>query len=173
LERIPDLTDLRLKTVPPVKYSRSALGGTFDHLHVGHKRLIATAAAVSDEILIGVTSDEFVLRSKGSKAQSFEERKAALVRYLSEIDALERSRIVPLDDPFGPALTEVGLDAIFVTVDTVGNALELNRARRGSGLRALEIVIVPKAFSEAGGFVSSTRIRAGEIDEGGKAVRLP
>ena len=156
-----------------MKYSKSTLGGTLDHLHVGHKRLIATAAAVSNEILIGVTSDEFLLRSKGSKAQSFEERKAALVRYLSEIDALKRSRIASLDDPFGPALTEVGLDAIFVTVDTVGNALELNRARRGSGLRALEIVIVPKAFSEAGGFVSSTRIRAGEIDEGGKAVRLP
>lgn len=133
--------------------------------------MIATAAAASDELLIGVTSDEFVRRSKGSEAQSFEERKAALVRYLSEIGALEKSKIATLHESFGPALADAGLDAIFVTVDTIENAIELNRARRGSGLKALEIVIVPKVFSEAGGFVSSTRIRAGEIDEGGKAVR--
>jgi len=133
--------------------------------------LIALAAATSREILIGITSDEFARKSKGRGVADFENRRKELVRYLSEIDALGRSRIVTLDDAFGPALTERELDAIFVTVDTVGNAIELNRARRESGLKALEIVIVPKVLSQAGGFVSSTRIRAGEIDEEGRPIR--
>lgn len=137
---------------------------------MGHKRLIAIAAALSDEVTLGITSDWFAKSMKGAEVQSYEERRMAVNDYLSQIGARDRIQVVVLEDVFGPTLKDKALDAIFVTVDTVQNALKLNQVRRQSGLRPLEVVIVPKVLAEAGGFVSSTRIRAGEIDSDGRSV---
>lgn len=160
--------NLSLRTLPPVRYARTALGGTFDRLHIGHQRLISVAAALSDELLIGLTSDEFVRKTKAEGVQGLEERKKGVVQYLSSIGALNRSEIVVIQDAFGPASKDERLDAIVVTTDTVGNALKLNRVRRQGGLPPLEVVIVPMVLAETGGPVSSTRVRNGEIDAGGK-----
>ncbi len=52
---------------PPI-YPVVALGGTFDHLHAGHKILLSMAAWITDEkVIIGVTGnvaddDEMLLR---------------------------------------------------------------------------------------------------------------
>jgi len=137
---------------------------------VGHKRLIAIAAALSDEVILGITSDWFAKSMKRADVQSCEERRMAVNDYLSQIGARDRIQVVVLEDAFGPTVKDKALDAIFVTVDTVQNALRLNQVRRQSGLRPLEVVIVPKVLAEAGGFVSSTRIRAGEIDADGRSV---
>jgi cytidyltransferase-like protein len=156
--------------LPSVKYARSALGGTFDRLHIGHKRLIAVAVALSDGIILGITSDEFAKSMRRASVQSLEERRTAVDDYLSQIGARDKVQVVVLEDTFGPALENKILEAIFVTVDTVENALKLNQARRQAGLRSLEVVIVPKVLAQAGGFVSSTRIRAGEIDADGRSI---
>ena len=42
------------------KYKRAAVGGTFDILHVGHKHLLGNSFQISEEVVIGVTSDNFV-----------------------------------------------------------------------------------------------------------------
>ena len=42
------------------KYKRGAVGGTFDILHIGHKHLLETTFRISDEVIIGVSSDNFV-----------------------------------------------------------------------------------------------------------------
>ena len=42
------------------KYKRAAVGGTFDILHIGHKHLLETSFQISEEVVIGVTSDNFV-----------------------------------------------------------------------------------------------------------------
>ncbi len=42
------------------KYKRGAVGGTFDILHMGHKHLLETTFRISDEVIIGVSSDNFV-----------------------------------------------------------------------------------------------------------------
>jgi pantetheine-phosphate adenylyltransferase len=132
--------------------------------------LMAVAAALSDEVTLGITSDEFAKSMKRAGVQSFDERKMAVDDYLSQIGARDKIQVVVLEDAFGPALKDKALDAIFVTVDTVENALKLNQARRQAGLHPLEVVIVPKVLAQAGGFVSSTRIRAGEIDADGRSV---
>ena len=47
----------------------SALGGTFSFFHKGHQFLLINALKSSKELLIGITSDEFV--RKGSKCLAF------------------------------------------------------------------------------------------------------
>ena len=39
------------------KYSKVCLGGTFDKMHLGHESLLRTAFSLSEEIIIGLTSD--------------------------------------------------------------------------------------------------------------------
>ena len=44
------------------RFRLAVLGGTFDHLHIGHHALLASAFGVGDEVAIGVTTDRFVAR---------------------------------------------------------------------------------------------------------------
>ena len=40
------------------KFSKVCLGGTFDQLHIGHKSLLEMAFSTSNEVIIGLTSDQ-------------------------------------------------------------------------------------------------------------------
>ena len=58
------------------KYSGICLGGTFDHLHSGHKVLLSQAALlVSKRILCGVTGDALLQKKANSQElETFEKR---------------------------------------------------------------------------------------------------
>ena len=45
-----------------MKYERVAVGGTFDHFHKGHEKLLNKAFEIGTYILVGVKSNEFVGR---------------------------------------------------------------------------------------------------------------
>ncbi|MGZ7050297.1 MAG: adenylyltransferase/cytidyltransferase family protein, partial [Methanobacterium sp.] len=42
-----------------MKFKNVAVGGTFDHFHKGHEKLINKAFEIGHNVLIGVTSDKF------------------------------------------------------------------------------------------------------------------
>ncbi len=60
------------------------LGGTFDHLHEGHKLLLKTALSISEKVEIGLTSQE-LLKNKQffSKLEDYKTRKANLELFIS------------------------------------------------------------------------------------------
>ena len=142
------------------RYSKVAVGGTFDKFHDGHKKLLSTAFELGNRIEIGVTSDAF----GGLKGEidSCEERMNNLKLFFKD---KSNFRVVSLDDPFGTTIYEADFDAIVVSEETEPTAMKINEIRLSKGMNPLDIIVVSFVLAEDGNPISSTRIRRGEIDK--------
>ncbi|MHC1601336.1 MAG: phosphopantetheine adenylyltransferase [Candidatus Nezhaarchaeales archaeon] len=150
-----------------------AVGGTFDRLHKGHKELLKLAFKISHRVIIGVTSDKMVARSKGdSTIGSFEERKRKLEEWIEKEEMCKTAEyeVVMIDDVYGTAIYDEKLEALVVSEETFPRALTINRLRVKRGLKPLVVVVTPMVLAYDGKPISSTRIRRGEIDEEGRPL---
>lgn len=146
------------------------IGGTFNILHKGHKKLIEKALKSSDPdglVFIGVTTDEFLIKKKKSK--SYEVRVKNLESYLKQTKYFNRVKIKPIDDKFGPALTE-DFDIIIVSPETYKTAVVINNIRLGHGLKPMKIIKISYVLAEDGKPISSSRIIKKEIDKDGNLI---
>ena len=146
-----------------------AVGGTFDLLHSGHYELLEKALGIGERVTVGLATDEFVSQMyKDHKVADYETRLGVLEGFLADRNALERTEIVPLKDPFGSAAYESDFDAIVVSRETELGAERINEIRRTKDMRELAVVVIEMVLSEDGVPISSTRIRQGIIDRHGK-----
>lgn len=155
------------------KYSKVAVGGTFDELHRGHKALISKAFEVGENVVIGLSSDKFVSKmSKAHKTANYDERYNELQTYLEKSGLASRAEIVPLGDPYGLTISGKGLGAIVVSKETEVIAEKINEIRKKAGLNLLKIVTVDMVQAENCIPISTTRIRKGEIDRNGHMMKI-
>jgi len=147
------------------------VGGTFDHIHKGHKLLIDTALQTAGEngfVFIGITSGPLISYKK--RIKSFENRKRQVEHYLKDKDFNCRVQIESIFTVFGPTLT-LDFDAIIISPETEKNARMINHERIRKGLKEMKIIKIPYVLSDDGLPISSTRIRNGVIDEEGHLIR--
>lgn len=138
------------------------LGGTFDHLHQGHKRLLRMAYALSKNLAIGLTTENLLKHKQYSdKIQTYQERKRNLEKYLEEIHAFSEEciKILPLKDFSGPAIEQNTMEALICSQETYQNAERINKIRSKKGISPLVIIVVPLIRNSKGEKVSSTNIR--------------
>ena len=136
------------------------MGGTFDHLHDGHKYLIETALSISNQVVIGLTSQKMLKRKKvASKIEVYDTRKKNLENFISSITELDRVKIVELNDPYGPPIKEPEYEGLIASQETYSNALKLNEVREANGFKPLIIIIIPMIMGENNQRLSSTAIR--------------
>jgi pantetheine-phosphate adenylyltransferase len=155
-----------------MKYKRVAVGGTFDKLHDGHKRLLEEAFTLGEEVYIGLVNSEELLKDKElrERIDSYEVREKRLVEYLKSRNWYKRAYIIPLHDRYGITLAE-DLDALIVTPGTITVGEEINKKREKYGLKKLDLIKVDFVLAEDGKIISSTRIRKGEIDGRGRVIK--
>ncbi|MEM3556048.1 MAG: inosine/xanthosine triphosphatase [Candidatus Micrarchaeia archaeon] len=146
-------------------HEKVILGGTFDTLHEGHKKLLRKALSAGRRVYIGLTSDEFVRRNKKHRCASFKLRMRNLKKFLG--NELKRVEIFKLDDFYGPAV-DGEFDAIVVSEETRQRAEEINRMRRSRGLKELEIISIPLLAGEDLKKISCERVKKGVIDVAGR-----
>ncbi|KAK8196029.1 hypothetical protein M8818_007181 [Zalaria obscura] len=148
------------------KYHHVAVGGTFDHLHIGHKLLLTmTAFAVDDldqssqgerSLTVGITGDELLKNKKFSdQLESWHHRTQSVYQFLAALINFEPpggadERIEQIDEP-GPN----------------GHAINITFPS-GLVLKCVEIMdpFGPTITDEA----ISALIISGETRSGGKAV---
>lgn len=139
-------------------------------MHLGHESLLRTAFSLSEEIIIGLTSD---VRAKINRSEEcitpYSERFESLNNFVSS-NFNGNYSILELNDNWGPGVFDESLNAIIVSEETEKVAIELNVNRKLKGLKELEIVVIPLVLANDGRRISSTRIRNKEINvEGSKA----
>ncbi|MEM4699804.1 MAG: phosphopantetheine adenylyltransferase [Candidatus Nezhaarchaeales archaeon] len=153
------------------RYGRVAVGGTFDRLHQGHKALLEKAFSVGREVLIGVSSDQMAKSKRACGVASFEERVARLINFIRERGWLDRACIMKIESPEGVLLEDPSIEALVVSEETLERGLDINRRRAERGLPPYKLEVVSMVLAEDGRPISSSRIRAGEIDEEGRLRR--
>lgn len=153
-------------------YANIAVGGTFDKLHEGHKRLLDQAFSLGEEVYIGLVDSEDLLRDKElrDKIESYQVRKSVLEEHLQSKNYSPRVHIFPLHDKYGVAL-ESYVDALILTPRNRSVGEETNRKRVENGLKELTLIEINLVLAEDGEIISSTRIRKNEIDRNGKLVK--
>ena len=151
-------------------FNITALGGTFDIIHVGHIELIQKAVSISDKIIIGLTSDAFISKNDKKIRNNFEQRSQNLEKIIHEKFPDCSFEIAKLDDDFGPAVIQGDVDALVVSEETSKKGDILNALRKERNLDPVEIIIVPMKMASDGNRISSTRIRNSEIDSSGNIL---
>lgn len=141
------------------------IGGTFDRFHAGHLSLMMAGLSECSSIEAWVTADR-IAHSKDPRVNPWDAR----VREMKEAlgDDAGRVSFNALEDNHGPAPVHANATAIICTDETRSECEEINHLREGSGLPPLHIISAEHVLAWDGEPISSSRIRAGEIDRDGQ-----
>jgi phosphopantetheine adenylyltransferase/uncharacterized protein (UPF0218 family) len=141
-------------------------GGTFDHLHAGHKKLLLACINSAERITIGVTSGAMTRHKQySSSLETYTVRSKKVVQFAAQYNI--PITIVKLTDIFGPTLTDGTIDALFCTEETLMGAKKINSERDKIGMKPLSIKVSPYVLDENGDKISSESIRSGRITREG------
>ncbi|KAG7691349.1 hypothetical protein KL930_001469 [Ogataea haglerorum] len=172
-----DHVKLQISTKPAIsstvnasyqQYKVSAVGGTFDHLHSGHKMLLTASVFVTARLLIiGVTGPELLKNKKFAEyLESYETRVKKVKAFIELINPELQVEFHQINDICGPTASVKDIDALVLSSESVKGGEYINKVRVEKGFPELEVVqIATIGGDEAGGFqnkLSSTQIRKKE-----------
>ncbi len=138
------------------------MGGTFDHLHDGHKFLLKTALNLSKTIEIGLTSQELLKNKKApSKLEDYDTRKNKLKTFISTFTDINRVNIVEIRnwDDMATYSQDPEYEGLIVSQETYSNAIKLSEQREAKGLGPLILIVIPLLKDKNNKRISSTAIR--------------
>ena len=139
-------------------------------MHKGHAQLLRKSFEVGDEVVIGVTSDEFISKQGKKPDYPYAERVKQLEAFLHKRFPRRKYIIAKLYDYFGPGITSPEVQAIVASQETASRVSIANQMRSAKGFPPLEVVVVDYVLAADGRPISSTRIRRGEVDAEGRVL---
>ena len=154
------------------EFSLIATGGTFDIIHRGHLTLLSVTFAISDKVIIGLTSDELAEKKGKLLINKYEKRLENLTAVISKEFSNPSFQISKLDNDFGPAVLEKEVEALVVSDETSNQGVVLNQLRAGKKMPPVKIITVPMFLAKDGIRISTTRIKNSEIDTEGNLLSV-
>ena len=93
------------------------MGGTFDHMHLGHRLLLTQACLVTKRVLhIGVTSDTLLTKKAyATYIEPYSERLAKVKEFMDQLAPHLECRFFELQDPVGLAADLAEIEACVLT----------------------------------------------------------
>lgn len=149
-------------------FKKVIIGGTFDLLHEGHKKILSVGFKIGGKVTIGLTTDDFASRFRVGKISPYAERRRQLEEFVKIFN--KPYEIIGIDDSYGIATLDPEADCIVVSEETLLRAEEINAIRFKKGLEKLTIVVVPLVLDENGKPISSNGILKGNIDSEGNIL---
>lgn len=150
------------------RFHLMAMGGTFDHFHVGHESFIRYAANLSQKLLIGVMSSNTMPKAQHQSQQPYKIRLKSVLNFCKneKIDC----QVVELTDPYGPTIDPdfPAIDSLCATIETEKGADKINEIRQAQGMRPLPIFLAPLLNDQTKTPLHSTKIRTGQINRLGE-----
>ena len=122
------------------KYKHIACGGTFDMLHLGHRKFLEFAFWQGAKVSIGVTSDRMAYRSGKSSVSSLSVRTLELKKFLKNKELRLRANILILNDIYGSTIFDKTIEGVVVTKQTLEGGKLINQKREEHGLNALPLI---------------------------------
>lgn len=125
-------------------FKNVCLGGTFDGIHAGHKKLFGEALKLCNQRLIVGVTDHNMIKKKilWELILPVEERVQLVRNYLQDLNPSLTYHVVPIGDIYGPTIEIEDLDAIVVSDETKKGADIINDARSKKNWRKLKVFIV-------------------------------
>jgi phosphopantetheine adenylyltransferase len=144
-------------------FENVAVGGTFDGMHYGHRKLLTLAVSatnpLSGKLLIGVTADKMLQHKHlADLIRPFNVRRRSVLDFLGRLapGMLNRVKVVEITDAFGPPAHDPGFDALVLSHETLETGCLLNKHRVTHGMPPLALLCTRR--TEAHG-MSSTALR--------------
>ncbi|KAJ7046947.1 hypothetical protein C8F04DRAFT_1062255 [Mycena alexandri] len=124
----------------PTRFPVVAIGGTFDHLHAGHKILLSMAARLtSRKLIVGVTDDALLTRKAHAAAlESLSVRMANVRRFMAIFSPGLEADVVPINDVYGPTGWDADIQGLVVSKETADGAVAIASHRAAHDLPALK-----------------------------------
>ncbi len=154
------------------EFSLISTGGTFDIIHRGHLTLLSAAFAISDKVIIGLTSDELAEKKGKLSINKYEKRLENLTQVISKEFPNSSFQISKLDNDFGPAVLEKEVEALVVSDEKSNQGTILNQLRAEKKIPPVKIISVPMFLAKDGTRISTTRIKNTEIDTEGNLLSI-
>ncbi|KAF9532210.1 hypothetical protein CPB83DRAFT_847418 [Crepidotus variabilis] len=128
----------------PPSFPNTALGGTFDHLHAGHKILLSMAAWIThSKLIVGLTSDVLLVsKSYASVLESFSTRSARVSSFVEFFKPGLTIDIQAINDVYGPTGWDPDIQALVVSKETLNGGEKIRARRKEKNLPALKTFLI-------------------------------
>ncbi|WEJ95996.1 phosphopantetheine adenylyltransferase [Yamadazyma tenuis] len=144
------------------KFDIVAVGGTFDHLHDGHKILLSSAVFLAkNKVIVGITDDELLKNKKYKQyLELFEKRLEITTKFLKKIASNQTFDLYKIVDICGPTGYIKGIDCLVLSKESASGGEFVNNFRKSIGYPKLTVYAIELIGGE--NKLSSTDLRREE-----------